>query len=144
MKRRNTLRQAYQQLLERYDKNPEMTETEIWGMMESFGVEYDKEAAARQWKKRKVAGLVAKARDDKGVRVIYATRNDLNETVYVHVENECRSKPLSEIRKDLGKKRAGILKAYRKVQKLEVKAVSAEQLSLFAAMEAEKKKSQNE
>ena len=143
MKRRNTLRQAYQQMLERYDKNPEMTETEIWVMMESYGVEYDKEAAARQWKKRKVAGLVAKARDDKGVRVIYATRNDLNETVYVHVENECRSKPLSEIRKDLGKKRAGILKAYRKVQKLEVKAVSTEQLSLFAAMEAKKKKSQS-
>lgn len=143
MKRRNTLRQAYQQMLERYDKNPEMTETEIWVMMESYGVEYDKEAAARQWKKRKVAGLVAKARDDKGVRVIYATRNDWNETVYVHVENECRSKPLSEIRKDLGKKRAGILKAYRKVQKLEVKAVSAEQLSLFAAMEAKKKKSQS-
>lgn len=143
MKRRNTLRQAYQKMLERYDQSPEMSEEEIWNMMESFGIQFDKDSAERQWKKRKVAGLVAKARDDKGVRVIYATRNDLNETVYVHVENECRSKPLSEIRKDLGKKRAGILKAYRKVQKLEVKAVSAEQLSLFAAMEAKKKKSQS-
>ena len=143
MKQRNTLRQAYQKMLERYDQSPEMSEEEIWNMMESFGIQFDKDSAERQWKKRKVAGLVAKARDDKGVRVIYATRNDLNETVYVHVENECRSKPLSEIRKDLGKKRAGILKAYRKVQKLEVKAVSAEQLSLFAAMEAKKKKSQS-
>ena len=144
MKRRNTLHQAYRQMLDRYDKNPEMSEEEIWSMMESFGISYDKEAAAKQWKKRKVAGLVARARDDKGIRIIFATRNDSNETVYVHVENECRSEPLSEIRKNLGKKRAGILKAYRKVQKLEVRAVNAEQLSLFAAMEAEKEKNQNE
>lgn len=138
MKQRNTLRQAYQKMLERYDQNPEMSEEEIWNMMESFGIQFDKESAERQWKKRKVAGLVARAKDEKGVRIIYAAKNESDETIYVHVERETQSKPLSIIRKGLGKKRAGILKAYRKVQKLESSAIMVEQLSLFAIMEAQK------
>ena len=144
MKRRNTLRQAYQKMLERYDQSPEMSEEEIWDMMESFGIRFDKDSAERQWKKRKVASLVARAKDEKGVRVIYAARNEADETIYVHVERETQSKPLSIIRKGLGKKRAGILKAYRKVQKLESSAIRVEQMSLFAAMDAETNKAHNE
>jgi hypothetical protein len=76
------MRQAYNKMIDHYNENPEMTEAEIWVMMESFGVEYDEAAAERQWKKRKVAGLTARAKDEKGVRLIYATHNDSKQTVY--------------------------------------------------------------
>lgn len=131
MKLKNTTRQLYALIVDKFDSTAEMQEEEIIQAMKNHGIDFDAAAAERQWWKKKAAGTVARMKDQKGIRNIFAGRDVDGNTIYIHVEKEKNPFPLSQIRTKLEHKRNGIIKSCKKVRRLERAAINQEQMALF-------------
>jgi len=125
---RKSLRQI---MVDHMMENSTMNIDEVICMMQDFGDEVDHDQAVYQAWRRKAVSLMATVKDEKGVRKIFATKDENKQTHFTDIESEKQSAILKEVRIHLGKMKNGLEKSFKKVSKLERKAVSAEQQSLF-------------
>lgn len=135
MKKIQSVRALNEKLRDILNDNPDITEEEGFRLMQDFGVDVDFEKSIYQARKRKLAGYVARNRDDKGRRKAFASNNDSGETVYTNIDNETRAMPLTQIRTRLERQLRGISKSYYKARRRERKNIGAELISLFAEAE---------
>ena len=124
---RKSLRQM---VIDRMLEQSTMDIDEVICLMEDFGFEIDNDQAIYQAKRRQAISLIATAKDENGIRKIFATKDENNQTRFTDVENEKKSAILKDVRVHLGKLKNGIQRSFKKVSKLERKAIHAE-LSLF-------------
>ena len=131
MKKRQTIKALYEKIREIINDNPYMTEEQGFKLLQDFGVDVDPDKAVEQARKRKLAGIVARERDEKGRRKAFASNNDDGETVYTNIENETRVRPLTQIRTRLEQQLKGLNKSYLKARRRERTNISVELMSLF-------------
>lgn len=131
MKKRQTVRGLQAKLREMIDNNPNISEEQGFKLMQDFGMDVDPDKAIYQARKRKLAGYVARNRDNKGRRKAFANNNEDGETVYTNIDNETRVMPLTQIRTRLEHQLKGIKKSYAKARRREITNKNLELMSLF-------------
>ena len=131
MRKRQSIKAMYEKIREIINNSPFMTEEQGFQLLKDFGVDVDPNKAVDQARKRKLAGIVARERDEKGRRKAFASNNDDGETVYTNIENETRVRPLTQIRTRLEHQIKGLNKSYLKARRRERTNISTELMSLF-------------
>lgn len=131
MRNRQSAKGLYEKIREILNDNPFMTEEQGFQLLKDFGVDVDPDKAVEQARKRKLAGIIARERDEKGRRKAFASNNDDGETVYTNIENETRVRPLTQIRTRLEHQLKGLNKSYMKARRRERTNISTELMSLF-------------
>ena len=131
MKPRQSDRKIKAVIAELIFNNPRVTEEQVIELMKAYGFEVDEKKAVQQLWKKKAAGMIARVRDLKNVRVSFAIKGDSGGTEYCNLDTETKTKPVKQVRMRLERQINGTKKAYEKAKRRENTNASLELMSLF-------------
>ena len=124
-------KRIFERITEAYADNPTMTENEVFDLIDQYVPKPDPVVLHKQWLKRTATSIIARMRDEKNVRKIFATRDETGNTVYENVEKSSHRNKLKDISHRLNKKYKGIEKSLRKVKNREKKVMKDQMVLVF-------------
>ncbi|WP_425057656.1 hypothetical protein SCACP_21760 [Sporomusa carbonis] len=110
-------KRIFDRIADCYRDNPDMSEEELFGLIDTYVSKPDPVDLMHAWKKRMATYIVSRLRDEDNIRNIFAAKDETGKTKYVFTEKSSDQKKLDSIRRTLFRKYKGLEKSFKKVNK---------------------------